>query len=78
MAKYPVIATTCDSSYYNSEDLRWSDDFRTAGTIAEQAFDVVHVDVVNKKVYCTRFGGGQNNITEALEYGVNDRVFNYS
>lgn len=78
MAKYPVIATTCDSSYYNNEDLRWSDDFRTAGTIAEQAFDVVHVDVVNKKVYCTRFGGGQNNITEAPEYGVNDRVFNYS
>lgn len=78
MAKYPVIATTCDASYYDTQDLRWSDDFRTAGTIAEQAFDVVHVDTVNKKVYCTRFGGGQNDITEAPEYGVNDRVFNYS
>lgn len=75
--KYPVIATTCDASYDNMYDLRWSDDVRTTGTIAEQAFDVVHVDTVNKKVYCTRFGGGQNDITKASDYGVNDRVFSY-
>lgn len=78
MAKYPVIATTCDASYYSVYDLRWSDDVRTGGTIAEQAFDVVHVDTVNKKVHCTRFGGGQNDITKTSNYGVNDRVFSYS
>ncbi len=78
MTKYPVIATTCDASHYNTYDLLWSDDVRTEGTIAEQAFDVVHIDTVKKKVYCTRFGGGQNDITKASDYGVNDRVFNYS
>lgn len=78
MAKYPVIATTCDASYDDLYNLLWSDDVRTIGTIAEQAFDVVHVDTVNKKVYCTRFGGGQNDITKASNYDVNDRVFNYS
>lgn len=78
MAKYPVIATTCDASYDRISNVLWSDDARTTGTIAEQAFDVVHVDTVNKKVYCTRFGGGQNDITSTSDYSVNDRVFNYS
>ena len=78
MPKYPLIATTCDASYDRLNNLLWSDDVRTTGTIAEQAFDVVHVDTVNKKVYCTRFGGGQNDITKATNYGVNDRVFSYS
>lgn len=78
MPKYPVIATTCDASYDRVANVLWSNDVRTTGTIAEQAFDVVHVDTVNKKVYCTRFGGGQNDITKASNYGVNDRVFNYS
>lgn len=78
MPKYPVIATTCDASYDRLSNVLWSDDVRTTGTIAEQAFDVVHVDTVNKKVYCTRFGGGQNDITKTSNYGVNDRVFNYS
>lgn len=31
---------------------------RTPGTIYEQAFDVVHIDLENRKVYMTRFGGG--------------------
>lgn len=31
---------------------------RTPGTVREQAFDVVHIDLAAKKIYLTRFGGG--------------------
>lgn len=32
--------------------------YRTPGTVREQAFDVVHIDIDAKKVYMTRIGGG--------------------
>ena len=32
--------------------------YRTPGTVREQAFDVVHIDLEEKKVYMTRIGGG--------------------
>jgi hypothetical protein len=31
---------------------------RAPGTIYEQAFDVCHIDIPNRKLYMTRFGGG--------------------
>ena len=31
---------------------------RNVGTIYENAFDVIHVDSVNRKIYCTRIGAG--------------------
>lgn len=33
---------------------------RPAGTVSEQAFDVVSIDKVAKKIYMTRIGGGNN------------------
>lgn len=31
---------------------------RTPETVREQAFDVVHIDLTNRKLYTTRIGGG--------------------
>jgi hypothetical protein len=56
-----VIATTTDS-YGNNLDYNSSGVLvdRTAGTITEQAFDVVQIDLANKKLYMTRIGGGSD------------------
>lgn len=53
----PIIATTTDRYLVERPD--------TLGTITEQAFDIVQIDKINKKVLCTRIGYGS------------DRVFNY-
>ena len=58
--RFPVITTTADTGAYVS-----SHDERVAGTITEQAFDVVQIDVDAKRIYCTRIGFG------------NDRVFSF-
>lgn len=57
----PVIITTCDKNkvWYDSShnpDINPVVD-RTSGTIHEQAFDVVGVDIDNKKITCVRIGG---------------------
>ena len=49
-----TIATNCDAYYM--EDSHGYD--RTIGTINEQCFDVVNVDLVNRKIYLTRIGAG--------------------
>ena len=59
--RFPVIAVACDTGAYKAT---WSG-IRTAGTITEQAFDVVQFDVSQKKIYMTRIGWG------------NDRVFSF-
>lgn len=56
----PVIATTCDAYKMEYTSLE-----RTKGTTNEQAFDVVSIDRINRKVYTTRIGAGK------------DRIFNY-
>ena len=52
---YPIIGVNCDTrdgsiSGYN----------RSAGTVNEQSFDVVHVDYTNRKIYMTRIGAGSD------------------
>lgn len=58
-----AVATTCDRYGYEDEPATYTDGQgnvyeRTPGTVREQAFDVVHIDLENRKVYFTRFGGG--------------------
>ena len=53
--RFPVISTNSDRI----------NGVRKAGTISEQAFDVVQIDTIEQKIYCTRIGYG------------NDRVFKY-
>ena len=56
-----VVATTTDSFAnnldYNSSGVLVT---RERGTITEQAFDVVQIDLENKKLYMTRIGGGSD------------------
>jgi hypothetical protein len=59
-AGIPFIATTCDA--YREE---FGKLIRENGTITEQAFDVVQIDRINRKIYMTRIGAG------------NDREFSY-
>lgn len=49
---YLIIATTCDALTGEGE--------RTKGTTTEQAFDVVHLDTANRKLYMTRIGSGSD------------------
>jgi len=51
-----IIATTCDGYVEHSS----SQLTRTYGTITEQAFDIVQIDKVNRKLYLTRVGAGTN------------------
>lgn len=54
-SKYPVIATICDTGAYRAAHTH-----RVAGTITEQAFDVIQVDISTKRIYCTRIGYGSD------------------
>ena len=47
---YLLIATTCDA--------RDGTPAKTKGTATEQAFDVIHIDTANRKIYATRIGAG--------------------
>lgn len=47
-----VIATNCDPAEGDCQEGR----DRTIGTTSEQCFDVVNIDLTNKKVYLTRIG----------------------
>lgn len=53
--RFPVIATTCDTGAY-----RDTHPYRIAGTITEQAFDAVQIDVASSRIYCTRIGFGED------------------
>lgn len=54
--RFPVIGTAADTidSIYS--------DTRVEGTITEQAFDVVQIDVAAKRIYCTRIGAGEDRV----------------
>lgn len=58
------IATTGDLHKNGSDEIMTFVDengntvSRTPGTVYEQAFDVCHIDIPNRKLYMTRFGGG--------------------
>lgn len=54
---FPVIATTCDTSYNASN---WDPDnpTRTAGTTTEQAFDIYYVNTDAKTIDVIRIGAG--------------------
>lgn len=52
---YPIIAVNCDT-----RDGAVSGYTRTAGTVNEQSFDVIHVDYTNRKIYMTRIGAGSD------------------
>ena len=52
---YLLVTTTCDTKSNELSGLT-----RTVGTITEQAFDVIHIDTKNKKMYATRIGAGGN------------------
>lgn len=49
---YHLIATTCDT--------RDGSPAKTKGTVTEQAFDVIHIDTANRKMYATRIGAGED------------------
>ena len=49
---YHLIATTCDACTGTPA--------KTAGTVTEQAFDVMHIDTANRKIYATRIGAGND------------------
>ena len=49
---YNLIATTCDTFTGTPT--------KTAGTHTEQAFDVIHIDTTNRKMYATRIGAGND------------------
>lgn len=72
---YPIICTTCDA--HGAQASSMSTDNRTVDTINEQAFDVFHIDTLNRKIYTTRIGGGQNNVIASDSYDANDREFSY-
>lgn len=57
--RFPVILTVCDTGAY-----RDTHPYRVAGTITEQAFDVVQIDIDSKRIYCTRIGYGQDRVFE--------------
>ncbi len=49
---YHLITTTCDACTGAPA--------KTAGTVTEQAFDVIHIDTANRKLYATRIGAGED------------------
>lgn len=55
--RFPVILTTCDTGAYREDYTT-----RVAGTITEQAFDVVQIDLATKRIYMTRIGNGSDRV----------------
>lgn len=47
-----------NGAHYTFVDENGNTITRNVGTIYEQAFDVIQIDTVNKKIYCTRIGAG--------------------
>ena len=70
-----MISSTCDAHGVQATSM--SSDNRDENTINEQAFDVFTFDTTNRKIHCTRFGGGQYNAISTGNYSVNDRVFTF-
>lgn len=53
-SRFPVIITECDTLDTTRNPNK------VAGTVTEQAFDVVQIDVTNQRIYCTRIGDGSD------------------
>lgn len=70
-----MISVTCDAHGVQATSM--SSDNRNENTINEQAFDVFTFNTTNRKIHCTRFGGGQYNAISTGDYSVNDRVFTF-
>lgn len=49
-----------DDALYHTQTYFGKNNTKTANTHTEIAFDVVTVDLINEKVYCTRFGAGDD------------------
>lgn len=52
------VVTTTDNYYLGNEEGA----SRSAGTVSEQAFDVVSIDRANRTIYCTRIGSGSDRV----------------
>lgn len=53
-----LISVTTDAGGTTASDWDANYPTRTAGTTTEQAFDVFHIDIVNRVIYMTRIGAG--------------------
>ena len=67
-AAVPIIMTTTDCcpkrhTGYDWQNETWEYD-SVPGTVDEQAFDVVTIDKLNRKIYCTRIGYGTDRVFE--------------
>lgn len=58
--KYPVITTMCDANSQNATPSHYQE--RQSGTITEQAFDVVQIDVDTRRIYMNRIGYGSDRV----------------
>ena len=56
----PCISTTCDAAYTSASDYDKTLPNRVKGTTTEQAFDVFHINTLNRIIYVTRIGAGGN------------------
>lgn len=63
--KYPIIVTTALNAW-NESTTQGTPLTRTWGTVTEFAFDVFHIDTLNKQIKVTRIGAGS------------DRTFSYT
>ena len=83
----PIIMTTCDKNKGNGAGNEpWLSQYRPNGTIYEQAFDVMFLDRVNKKITALRIGCPAMNNTDiysgdaGFDYAptLEQRVINYA
>lgn len=51
----PIFTTTTDNFQAETGSLK-----RYGNGVTEQAFDVISIDTMNRKIYCTRIGAGSN------------------
>ena len=65
-SRFPVISVAADTGA-----LRPSQPARVKGTITEQLFDAVQIDVAQKRIYCTRIGYGDDI---AFSFGTGAKV----
>jgi hypothetical protein len=63
--QYPyvqMVTTTCDAIGKQHYTEGITDYTRNSGTISEQAFDVIHLDIKNNVIYTKRIGAGYDRI----------------
>lgn len=65
---YPIIATTCDTGGFLSEDYDPDTPFRVAGTSTEQAFDLFYINTASRNIRIIRFGAGDSIMDRCFDY----------